>query len=171
MDEHILLQGEEPGIPLGTRIGRHIPNRRRHQCPAEIMRAAIELTKQICPEARLCSMDSTYNCVGLVLASRRTNVDLGELSWILQDDGYKQITEDKVEVGDLVVYRYDDEHPVNHVGIIVEKVVDLKAAHMRFSVLSQWGSHGEYFHEATNVPTQWYGTHLDFFTHRVMELV
>ena len=116
-------------------------------------------------------MDSTYNCVGLVFASRRTNVDPGELSWILQDDGYKQISEDMVEIGDLVVYRHDKEKPIVHIGVIVEKEADVRSAKMRFSVLSQWSFHGEYFHEATHVPTDWYGTHLDFFTHRVMDFV
>lgn len=171
MDEHVLIPGEERGIPLVTRTGRHIPNRRRHQISAEIMKYAVAIIKEICPEARLRSLDTTYNCVGLIFASRRTNVDTDELSWILSDDDYKEVSEDQVEVGDLIMYRPDHGQTANHVGIIVEIMPNIAAAQRNFRVLSQWGSNGEYLHEAADVPTNWYGKHLNYFTQRVTELV
>ena len=135
------------------------------------MQAAIAIIAAVCPEAILRSLDSTYNCVGLIFASRRTNVETDELSWIMSDDGYKEVSEDQVVVGDLVVYRHDKGKPANHVGIIVEIMPKIATAQRKYRILSQWGSNGEYLHEAAEVPTGWYGTHLDYFTHRVTELV
>ena len=70
------------------------------------------------PKATARSLRSLYNCMGMVFASRRTWIDPEHLEMILEDDEYQRIvSEAELQVGDLVIYR-GDNNQVTHVGII-----------------------------------------------------
>lgn len=99
---------------------------------------------------RLRSRSSEYNCVGLVFASRRTWVDTDEVARILVEDGYTRIPLFEAEPGDVVVYR-DSHGELVHVAVLHSREPNLERATVALNVLSQWGSDGEYFHEAGDV--------------------
>ena len=92
-------------IPLATKQGRDIPNvQRLEKTPAQLSEARRMWTGAF-PQIQLRSLSATYNCVGLVFASRRAFVDIDEAPGILADDGYRRVARDEVVIGDLVVYR------------------------------------------------------------------
>ena len=96
-------------------------------------------------------MSSTYNCMGMVFASRRTWVDPEHLTIILEDDGYRPVAnEGELQPGDVVIYR-DDAGEVSHVGIVTKVRTNLLQASREITVLSQWGESGEYFHRVDDV--------------------
>ena len=116
------------------------------------------------PSARVRSLRSDYNCMGLVFASRRTSIDPDDLYMILSDDGFLKIGESECDVGDLVVYRGDDNE-VSHVGIIARIETQLATAERLIFGLSQWGKDGEYVHEIRDV-NPLLGTPTEFWTDR-----
>ncbi len=138
---------------LQTRARWMIPNEVRRERPAAALRAAIDLMRELFPEARLRSITSAYNCMGLVVASRRTWVDPEHLVRILTDDGYRQIMRpENAESGDVVVYHDPDGEP-SHVGIVVGKNLAIPGENRDLLlVLSKWGADGEYVHELTSLP-------------------
>ena len=96
-------------------------------------------------------MRSTYNCMGMVFASRRTCVDIDHVSVILSDDGYRQIADsDELQPGDVVVYR-DDSGNLSHVGIVYHLSPYRPDETRDVFVMSQWGRDGEYFHRIDDV--------------------
>ena len=107
-----------------------------------------------------------YNCMGMVFASRRTWIDPEHLEMILEDDEYQRIvSEAELQLGDLVIYR-GDNNQVTHVGIISMIDNNLETAIRRLFVLSQWGGDGEYFHEIHDV-SPYLGTPAEFWTDRL----
>jgi hypothetical protein len=138
---------------LQTRAKWAVPNELRRERPVAALRAAVDLIRELFPEAQLRSITSTYNCVGLVVASRRVWVDPAHLVKILQDDGYRPLERpEDAESGDVVVYHDSDGEPC-HAGIVVRKnlVVPGESRDL-LTVLSKWGADGEYVHGATEVP-------------------
>ncbi len=131
----------------------------------EQLQAALRLSLQISPTAKCRSLTAMYNCVGLVFASRRTVIDCKHLATILTDDGYKKITREEVEVGDVVVYARDGI--AQHVGIIYRLPEQLPGVLLLSDmwVLSQWGENGEYLHKLDEVPTI-YGNQKEFWSER-----
>ena len=139
------------GIELSTRENTCIPNERRHQRPPVAMQAALKLLQGNHPSAKVRSLSSVYNCMGMVFASRRTTIQPEHLDMILEDDQYKRLTDDsEVQPGDVVVYR-DHSGEVSHVGIVAKVTINLKDEPIQVQVLSQWGADGEYFHLADDV--------------------
>ncbi len=66
----------------------------------------MDILKQRHPNALLRSITATYNCLGLIVASRRVWVDPDHLLTILIQDGYRRLRgPEETEVGDVVVYR------------------------------------------------------------------
>ena len=103
--------------------------------------------------------------MGMVFASRRTCIDPEHLDMILDDDEYRKLTSQaELQIGDLVIYRGDDDQ-VSHVGIISSIDVDIGTASMRLFVLSQWGKDGEYLHGINDV-SPYLGTPTEFWTDR-----
>lgn len=140
------------GLPLVTRCGTSIPNyRRRLARSPEQMRAARDNLLGQFPSNRVRSLSSAYNCVGMTFASRRCHIEARHLPLILSEDGYREVAEDDTQVGDVIVYYYQDDP--SHVGLIVRKDGVVEEASWQLLVLSQWGSDGEYFHEPEAVPT------------------
>lgn len=96
-----------------------------------------------------------YNCHGLVLANRRTNippiampnaVDPGRL---LQRDRFAPVL-GTPQVGDVAVYRAPGGE-IDHTGIVC-RIERLGAAAATVFVWSMWGSLGEFEHQAVQSP-------------------
>jgi len=139
-------------LPLATRQGRVIPNRREPEALVAWLRAARAIDRQTNPAALLRSTTAQYNCLGLVFASRRTWIGVEQLAMILTEDGYRRLGRfEEAWPGDVVVYRRPGGE-ATHVGIILEVAADVAAAGVRIKVLSKWGQHGEYIHDLPDVP-------------------
>ena len=118
------------------------------------------------PNRRVRSLSSTYNCIGMVFASRRTWIEPEHLMMILLEDGYRQITGDaELQTGDVVVYR-DAAGEVSHIALVAEVRIDFSAAYREIFVLSQWGQYGEYFHHIDDVSPR-LGIPREYWTERV----
>lgn len=117
------------------------------------------------PNAILRSISGTYNCMGMVFASRRTWVDISELRMILEEDGYQKLPNSSFAfLGDVVVYQYG-QSGYHHVGIIAElrRLPGGDAPLMK--ILSKWGDAGEYIHSLNEVPAT-YGVPYEYWTER-----
>jgi len=138
---------------METRGRWKIPNQMRPELHPVIRDESVAIWKTAKPDARLRSISGTYNCIGMVVASRRTWVDPDDLLRVLQDDGYRKLEgESQARLGDVVVYR-DMAGEVSHTGIVVGKnVYDPENRRDTLVVLSKWGHEGEYEHDASNVP-------------------
>jgi len=118
------------------------------------------------PSARVRSLSSVYNCMGMVFASRRTWIDPEHLYMILEDDDYRRVLhEGELVRGDLVIYR-DEEGHVTHVGLVAEVRTNLREARWEVIVLSQWGEVGEYFHHIDDVEPN-LGKPTEYWTDRI----
>lgn len=115
----------------------------------EALLAGVRLHRETVPVARLRSLTATYNCVGMVFASRRTWVEPEEIRKILADDGYRQIADTSACVGDVVLYT-DDQGNLVHVGLVAS--VDIVGSVRTINVMSKWGRDGEYIHPVQAVP-------------------
>jgi len=171
MNEYIINVGcrnDKRSIGLATRKGNYIENARKEERAPDAMRSAYEMFKKQHSSIEARSLSASYNCMGMVFASRRTNIDVERaIKLILKDDEYVQVVEIKnVQKGDIVVY-YKDERPT-HVGVVVniEKIVG--NASWDITILSQWGNDGEYFHNVSDVPVL-YGTKIEYWTDRKNE--
>jgi hypothetical protein len=74
-DDLIIGEGGEQdrrAIKLATKRGRWIKNVRRREMPPEQLRAAVDLVHARFSGITLRSISATYNCFGMVFASRRT---------------------------------------------------------------------------------------------------
>jgi hypothetical protein len=151
-------------IALDTCSKKHIRNERPKELPPTMMRAALDIDREINPNACLRSASSTYNCMGMVFASRRTCIDITELEFILKEDNYRKLAGvQEAEVGDVVVYCKNGIP--EHVGIISSLDINVANASREVKVLSKWGHHGEYIHLIQDVPSQ-YGSPTMFWTDR-----
>lgn len=168
MEGYIIQPGtpqDRASIPLATRLGTHIPNERRREMPPDTLRAAAEIWAHERPEARFRSISSTYNCVGLVFASRRTWVDPEYLPMILREDGYSEVlTREQVRAGDVIIY-HDDEGEIVHTAIVLSIEPEVVTATWRITALSKWGGGGEYMHAPEYVPRV-YGRPSEFWSER-----
>ena len=139
-----------PEISLSTMKNQPIPNEQRQQRPPSSMRAAKDWFTQRQTVVNR-SLDSQYNCMGMLFASRRTCVEPVHLGMILEDDGYHQIgSAEELQEGDVIIYQ-DDTGSTSHVGIVSKIQINLTDASRTIMVLSQWGADGEYFHEMYDV--------------------
>jgi hypothetical protein len=152
-------------LGLHTRMGRQIPNERRPEKHPDSMQAARETVEGNHPTAKLRSLTASYNCMGMVFASRRTWIEPDYLQMVLDDDEYQRVTsEDNITPGDVVVYK-DDSREVTHVGLIADVKPELRNGTYKITVLSQWGQHGEYFHRIDDVHPL-LGTPSEYWTDR-----
>lgn len=90
-----------------------------------------------------------YNCHGLVFASRRTGIhNPQELFKILTEDGYEQVTVDKVIPGDIVLY-FQSDGDIEHSGFVISYPDPLFKMPL---ILSKWGKYREAVHYANQGP-------------------
>jgi hypothetical protein len=165
----LLLSGERryPELPLASRgpNGR-IPNEMRPELNPAVLKASVEIWRDQRPNAKLRSITGSYNCIGMVIACRRTWVDPEHLLRVLVEDGYSKLNgEAQAHLGDLVAYR-DEKGEICHAGIVVGKnVYNPDSPRDALIVLSKWGHEGEYVHDASDVPLQC-GKPAEFWTDR-----
>lgn len=138
-------------IALATRDGWRIPNELREPAPQRLARVRVEQHMKGHRSVRLRSESTSYNCVGLVFANRRTCVDPEFVLQILRRDGYRPIEIGRARRGDVVLYRAADGD-LRHVGILFEREADFRTARWKIRVLSPWGFAGEFFHDLGDVP-------------------
>jgi len=159
------------GLLVSTALGTHIPNEQRSQRPSQAMAAAKSHWTATLPNIEHRSSRSTYNCMGLPFAARRTAIDPQHVRLILAEDGYSQLPGlDHVVLGDLVLY-YDSEGDLQHIGVVYERYrlmtnVGTPTGSWRTKVLSQWGFDGEYVHQIEDVPTA-FGFPAEYWTDRL----
>ncbi len=154
-----------PQLPLSTKLGTSIPNEQKVEAVPAVMNARKEQVINGHPERRVRSLNSGYNCMGMMFASRRTAIDPVHLRMILLEDGYRRITDEaELQIGDMVVYR-DEAGEVSHVGMVTEVRINLAGAYREVFVLSQWGQYGEYFHRVDDVGP-WLGQPREYWTDR-----
>jgi hypothetical protein len=152
-------------ILLATSKNNYIPNIRERQRPYDSMAAAKEYATSGHPRRVMRSLKSTYNCVGMVFASRRTCIDTDHVPMILKDDGYFEVRQlENVVIGDVALYEKDGE--ISHVGLVVSNELVFGAESSRqIKVLSQFGRDGEYFHDYMDIPVR-YGSSVKFYSER-----
>ena len=161
----VVLRRGEPGdrsyIPLGTRRGTIIRNETRAEMSPEQLTEDALRWQRLRPMARLRSATAVYDCMGLVFAARRTSVATDQLRLILEEDGYSRVTEENVDIGDLVVYSRG--RMPDHIGL-VSSIRSMPAGNV-INVLSKWGASPEYEHPIYHVPEA-YGRPTEFWTDR-----
>ena len=112
------------------------------------------------------SLCAEYNCVGMVFAARRTVIQPEYVQMILEEDGYCRLSDvSDLMVGDVVVYKTNGNE-VGHVGIVAHIKSEVYPPTRDVIVLSQWGLHGEYFHDMDDIDPE-YGNRKEFWTDRV----
>ena len=152
-------------LDLATKLGTRIPNASLGQQPPATMAVRRDMVLEKHPQAQVRSLSSQYNCVGMVFGARRTVIEPDHVPLILNEDGYQEVKdENDLMVGDVVVYKTDNGD-VGHVGIIVRIKVAVNPPHRQITVLSQWGLHGEFFHDIDDVEPE-YGNRKEFWTDR-----
>lgn len=108
--------------------------------------------------------------MGMVFASRRTQVDIEFLELIEDGDGLRELGGLRdVEKGDIVVYGKKQSGEVTHVGIIIDLIPNISEGRLEASVMSKWGNDGEYLHALDHVPFA-YGEPIKFLTDRRAQL-
>lgn len=142
----------DAGIVLQTRYGRDIPNSQAVGPDAQALRILAAIAQKHSGWISRKDPCGTYNCAGLVWASRRTAIydDGSCYADIIADDGYTMIATDQLTVGDLALYRLVQTRRAIHVGMVVE----LKTiGNSRIPwVLSKWNDFsGESLHHVEDV--------------------
>lgn len=168
MVDHIFQAGaprDRASIQLATKQGTYIPNERRREGAPDTLRAAVDLYVRERPNAQLRSISATYNCVGLVFATRRTWVDPDHLPMILREDGYSRVPNlERVRAGDVIIYRNDKGETV-HIALVFTIEPEVATATWRLTALSKWGANGEYMHTPEHVPHV-YGRPSEYWSER-----
>lgn len=159
-------QHDRNSIYLATKRGRWIRNVRRQERAPDSMRAAERNCLSRFQDLKTRSLSATYNCFGMVFASRRTCILEGEVDKILVDDGYRRIAErSAIEVGDIVIYRKVPNQEITHAGVIITVHHLPATAEIKLTLMSQWGADGEYIHLENEVPNE-YGQYREYYTER-----
>lgn len=139
-------------IQLATRLDTWIPNARQLPLPPQRMEAAVAMIHAEVASACERARESTYNCLGMVFASRRTAIEPEHFELIASDDGYSPIVDDALaKVGDIVAYNTTDG-VLLHTALIVDVARNVREAKIMIRVLSQFGYDGEYEHDVDDVP-------------------
>jgi hypothetical protein len=161
-----LVSPINPPLALESRARKPIRNEVRPDRPKAALDASAALFRGLFPDAILRSITATYNCVGMVVASRRTWVDTDGLIRVLQEDGYRRLADaTQAELGDVVVYQ-DQQGEICHAGIVVRKNILVPGQQGDLlTVLSKWGADGEYIHGLSRLPAL-LGTAAQFWTDR-----
>ncbi len=158
-------ENDNLALKLSTCTRKHINNERPLEKAPLTLQASLEMDKKTNPKASLVSAPTaTYNCMGLVFASRRTCIDISELNFILGEDSYRQLAGlHEAMTGDVVCYQKDGK--IEHVGLINSTISDCRNGSIQATVVSKWGMHAEYIHDMCDVPSH-FGSPKFFWTHR-----
>ncbi|MCK4578558.1 MAG: hypothetical protein KAU50_07190 [Candidatus Marinimicrobia bacterium] len=153
--------GKEFGreIRLDTKQGNRIQNFQRMEANPAQMRAWTKFIQDQCNRAELRSSTSVYNCVGMVLSSRRTWIDIDIVGWILNQDSYILLSGvAEARPGDLVVYKDTHSKEYAHIGMFLGERLLLEGSNQtEMWVISQFGNFGEWIHPIDHVLPTWKG--------------
>jgi hypothetical protein len=144
---------ENYDIDLASRKGRKIDNVQ----PDEMSRFELadqENLKNKHPHGAefLTGPNPFYNCHGLTFACRRTQPEM-DFELILADDGFVEIPQDIVQIGDIVLYYDSSGTEVEHSGIVVALREGLTGSDLRLPwIWSKWGKGSEVFHSLFSCP-------------------
>lgn len=158
-------ESDSRALKLSTCTGQHIRNERFiEKAPATLL-ASLEIDRKSNPAAlRVSDPTATYNCMGLVFGSRRTCIDISELTFILKEDSYERVSKPgDVKTGDVVIYCKGGKP--QHVGLVHTISPECSSGTFKTTVVSKWGYHAEYVHDIHDVPES-YGSPQFFWTHR-----
>jgi hypothetical protein len=78
-------------LELFTKDRKRIPNTQPKEDAPARLKAAKDMVEKGYPSVRMRSLSATYDCVGMVLASRRTRIGAEHLKMILNGDGYHRM--------------------------------------------------------------------------------
>jgi hypothetical protein len=136
-------------LQLATRRNIHISNRvESFDADEQNLEKIFEFDKKYPRIVKRVNKNNTYNCHGLVFASRRTNIDdPDEVKKIINEDNYQIIDKKSVLPGDIIIYKKEGDS--EHSGIVVGKPEEPFYIPL---ILSKWGQMGEYIHMANNCP-------------------
>lgn len=147
-----------------TRARRRIENEQLPAMRPEATQALHQRWVSLRPGIVARSHDTTYNCVGMVFANRRTAIDPDQLQKIFDDDGYRPLASlAEAMPGDVAVYRVGID--IAHVAVVIEVKRDFSKGTIEFLLLSKWGQAGEYIHREREVPDA-YGTLTEVWSER-----
>ena len=136
---HIIGEGgntDRDALQVQTRERWNIPNFRKLES-STYMRALHEENLARHPRWQLRSIASGYNCMGLAFAARRTWIESDYFAKIVGDDGFREVSEGKVQPGDLIAYVRQRE--VLHVGVVLHTTADIARGTFDYTVLSKFG--------------------------------
>ncbi|MXZ54908.1 MAG: hypothetical protein F4077_03500 [Gammaproteobacteria bacterium] len=167
MEQILILPPDfDVGVNLETRKGSKIPTQRYHSRPPDAMREADRVQRTKFSRIKTRSLDSTYNCVGMVFAFRRAWIEPKYVPKLLEEDEYREVHRNEAVPGDLIVYyNNNDRTAIRHVGIIMKKEGNVEAGDWVIRVLSKWGQDGEYLHSEKDVPIL-FGTTRVYYSER-----
>jgi hypothetical protein len=152
-------EADPMALLLYTRKRRFVMNEMSPERSADELDSLEKLFRDVHPQATLRSNTSTYNCMGLVFAARRTHIDVDLLDAFLADDEWRQLADvASLQAGDVVIYRLNGRR--SHVGVVSRLRQDGTIV-----MLSKWGDAGEYFHEIRDVPA-FCGVPSEYYTDR-----
>ena len=155
-------------LPLSTKKGTRIPNEIPPPLPPAKVAFHTESYRKRFPNSKLRSLDTAYNCMGMVFACRRTAIEPEHFDLISSDDEYRKLgPEETPQGGDVAVYRHTFAVDVVHVGVVLFVGPVLESV-QRITVLSKWGQFGEYCHDVRELPESLGDPirGLQFWTHR-----
>jgi hypothetical protein len=158
------------GIKLQTRRGNDIANEAALAPEARHIRSFQDLLTVFNRWEVRCDPIGIYNCAGHVWASRRTSIyDDFAYRLIIDDDGYREISEANVRPGDITIYLDEEDREIYHVGLVVEMRELVVGGSTRVPwVLSKLGdSMGEVLHSAYDFRLPNYSLRPRFWTERV----
>ena len=161
--------GDKRSIHLATRANSWIRNQRRDPQNPVLMRDAVATVQAKCQSAEVRSLDTVYNCFGLVFGSRRTTIFETEIDKILTEDRYKEIDRADVKALDIVVYRQRPDVDPDHAALVVSAEFPLQGLDSTTNIIlvaSQWGALGEYVHNVDHFDEQKIGSFRQFYTDR-----
>lgn len=160
----MLITGAVPEGAEATivaRDGTRIPCIRLRPRAPESMAGALQMFSR--NERRCRSLDSTYNCMGLVFASRRAAIEPEHFDLVVKADSYRRLEAGELAMpGDVLAYRAP-AGAIEHVAIMLEPS---PAAAGGFKVMSQWGKDGEWLHDADDLPSGLQGLNIEVWTDR-----
>lgn len=157
-------EDDRNSLALATIRGTRIPNWQKRERAPEAMRDAFRFVTEGHEGRVLRSLASTYNCIGMAFATRRTCIEPEHVSMILKEDGFAQLSQAaEVLTGDVVVYELDGE--ISHVAVVESNSPNLTDGSSNIRVLSQWGADGEYLHDYRDVHPQ-LGRPVRFYSER-----
>lgn len=146
------------GITLETRLGNPIRN-------VQVLNLSAFIKGQFDPMGKRWQSSvtirrgptGTFNCHGLVFASRRTMIeDSPEVQRLIDEDGYVKVAPQDVKAGDLIVYVRNGDY--EHSGIVIDAGPGRYIGGLLVPlVVSKWGSFWEVIHSANQCPYNFMG--------------